>query len=206
MAGWFAEEGLVSDSAPVVAAEKNAGDPHYLPTAAHNEDDRDVTRCCLLDLWAKPDHPGAVFADITWVGIPRREVPARIAVAFKRGERRARRGGRARPAADLAPAKRSAAARSTARRWPCCASAGLRRRHPAPHGAQLSARRCTATASTWTTIETHDDRRLLTGTGFTIEPGVYFDRLRRPLGNQHDRGRPGRHGHRAAADRDNALL
>ena len=23
--------------------------------------------------------------------------------------------------------------------------------------------------------ETHDDRRLLPGTGFTIEPGVYFD-------------------------------
>jgi Xaa-Pro dipeptidase len=23
--------------------------------------------------------------------------------------------------------------------------------------------------------ETHDDRRLLEGTGFTIEPGVYFD-------------------------------
>ena len=23
--------------------------------------------------------------------------------------------------------------------------------------------------------ETHDDRRLLAGTGFTIEPGVYFD-------------------------------
>jgi Xaa-Pro aminopeptidase len=23
--------------------------------------------------------------------------------------------------------------------------------------------------------ETHDDRRLLVGTGFTIEPGVYFD-------------------------------
>jgi Xaa-Pro aminopeptidase len=25
--------------------------------------------------------------------------------------------------------------------------------------------------------ETHDDRRLLPGTGFTIEPGVYFDRF-----------------------------
>ena len=23
--------------------------------------------------------------------------------------------------------------------------------------------------------ETHDDRRLLPGTGFTVEPGVYFD-------------------------------
>jgi Xaa-Pro dipeptidase len=25
--------------------------------------------------------------------------------------------------------------------------------------------------------ETHDDRRLLPGTGFTIEPGLYFDRF-----------------------------
>ena len=25
--------------------------------------------------------------------------------------------------------------------------------------------------------ETHDERRLLPGTGFTIEPGVYFDRF-----------------------------
>ena len=33
MAAWFDEEGLVSDSHPVVAAQENAGDPHYLPTA-----------------------------------------------------------------------------------------------------------------------------------------------------------------------------
>src|SRR5687768_1772015 len=33
MVGWFAEEGLVSDSAPVVAIRENAGNPHYLPTA-----------------------------------------------------------------------------------------------------------------------------------------------------------------------------
>ena len=26
----------------------------------------------------------------------------------------------------------------------------------------------------WDALETHDDRRLLPGTGFTIEPGVYF--------------------------------
>ena len=25
--------------------------------------------------------------------------------------------------------------------------------------------------------ETHDERRLLTGSGFTIEPGIYFDRF-----------------------------
>ena len=30
----FAAEGLISDSAPVVGAQENAGNPHYLPTAA----------------------------------------------------------------------------------------------------------------------------------------------------------------------------
>ncbi|SVC32467.1 uncharacterized protein METZ01_LOCUS285321, partial [marine metagenome] len=32
MVNWFDEEGLVSDSAPVVAAQENSGNPHYLPT------------------------------------------------------------------------------------------------------------------------------------------------------------------------------
>src|SRR6185503_18817586 len=34
MAGWFRDEGLVSDSDPNVSAAENAGNPHYLPTAA----------------------------------------------------------------------------------------------------------------------------------------------------------------------------
>ena len=33
MAGWFREEGLVSDSDPVVSAAENAGNPHYFPDA-----------------------------------------------------------------------------------------------------------------------------------------------------------------------------
>src|SRR4030095_13530934 len=33
MVGWFEEEGLISDSAPVVAVDANAGNPHYLPAA-----------------------------------------------------------------------------------------------------------------------------------------------------------------------------
>src|SRR5688572_20461905 len=37
MVQWFEDEGLVSDSAPVVAVGGNAGNPHYLPT-------RDSTR------------------------------------------------------------------------------------------------------------------------------------------------------------------
>ena len=81
MAGWFAEAGLVSDSDPNVSAAENAGNPHYLPTAT-------VARAIhadelvLLDLWAKLSHPGAVFADITWMGYSGRRPPDRHVNAF----------------------------------------------------------------------------------------------------------------------------
>ena len=77
----FEEEGLVSDAPPVVAVGANAGNPHYLPTAEHN---RVITadEVLLLDLWGKKAQPGAVFADITWVGATARQAPAEPAAAF----------------------------------------------------------------------------------------------------------------------------
>jgi hypothetical protein len=64
MVQWFNEEGLLSDSAPVVAVDGNAGNPHYLPTV---EQWRPISadQVLLLDLWGKTKEPGAVFADIT---------------------------------------------------------------------------------------------------------------------------------------------
>jgi Xaa-Pro aminopeptidase len=64
----FQREHLVTDALPIVAANQNAGNPHYEPTA-------DNTRpihpgdFLLLDMWAKKDTPGAVFYDITWTGV-----------------------------------------------------------------------------------------------------------------------------------------
>src|SRR5262249_39136143 len=65
--GWLTDEGRVSDSAPVVAIRENAGNPHYLPTP---ETAKPIVadEVVLLDLWGKLATPGAVFADITWVG------------------------------------------------------------------------------------------------------------------------------------------
>ena len=81
MAAWFREEGLVSDSDPNVSAAENAGNPHYLPTAAvHRPIRRD--ELVLLDLWGKLERPGAVYADITWVGYTGHAVPERYARAF----------------------------------------------------------------------------------------------------------------------------
>ena len=81
MAGWFRDEGLISDSPPVVAAQENAGNPHYLPTAGQNRRIR-AEELVLLDLWAKKQDPGAVYADITWVGFTGRAVPGEMTGVF----------------------------------------------------------------------------------------------------------------------------
>ena len=60
MVGWFAEEGLVSDSAPVVAVGPHAGDPHYLPTK-ESATVIGPDELLLLDLWGKLGQTGAVW-------------------------------------------------------------------------------------------------------------------------------------------------
>src|SRR6266545_3915957 len=81
MCKWFSDEGLVSDSAPNVSAQENAGNPHYLPTADKNRP-IGANELLLLDLWGKLDHAGSVFADITWVGYTGRDVPDDMTNAF----------------------------------------------------------------------------------------------------------------------------
>jgi Xaa-Pro aminopeptidase len=171
MAGWFAEEGLVSDSAPVVAAERNAGDPHYLPTA---EATRTIGReeVLLLDLWGKLDAPGAVFADITWVGYTGREAPARIGKAFNAVKR-------ARDAAVELVQQRTRAGEEIRGFEVDRASMAVLRAagyddailHRTGHSLGEAVH---GNGVNMDDYETHDDRRLLPGTGFTIEPGVYF--------------------------------
>src|SRR5687767_1477910 len=81
MVGWFKDEGLISDSAPCVSAQENAGNPHYLATAATHRVIR-KDELVLLDLWGKLDKLGAVFADITWIGFTGPNVPDRMSKAF----------------------------------------------------------------------------------------------------------------------------
>ena len=174
MAAWFEEEGLVSDSPPVVAAQENAGDPHYLPTARRTRQIR-KDELVLLDLWAKKkDDPQAVFADITWVGFTGRDVPAEMAAAFEAiragarcGHRRWCRSQRAQQR-DLRGWQVDRAARDVLE------SAGFGERILHRTGHNLG-RDVHGNGVHMDDYETHDDRRLIPGTGFTIEPGLYFD-------------------------------
>jgi Xaa-Pro dipeptidase len=172
MTGWFRDEGLVSDSPPIVAAQENAGNPHYMPTAAANRvigPDEIV----LLDLWGKLDRQQAVFADITWVGYTGVRVPAPFEQAFDAV-------AAARDAAVTLVTRATREGREL-RGWEVdrAASSVLR---GAGYGAHVLHRTGHSLGEAvhgngvnMDDYETHDDRRLLAGAGFTIEPGLYFD-------------------------------
>jgi Xaa-Pro aminopeptidase len=169
---WFADEGLTSDSAPNVSAQENAGNPHYLPSAEHH---RAIGRneLLLLDLWGKLPDEGAVFADITWVGYTGSTVPDEMARAFTA----------VRDARDAAVAAVEEAVRAgrdvrgyeldrAARAVIEAAGYGRYIIHRTGHSLGETVHGNGAHLDDY---ETHDERRLLPGTGFTIEPGVYFE-------------------------------
>ena len=172
MAGWFEDAGLISDSRPVVAAQENAGDPHYLPTRARHLVIA-PNSVLLLDLWGKLTTPGAVYADITWVGYTGTVVPARYADVFAvicEGRdaavsllQRAAREGR-----ELRGWEVDRAARDR------IAGAGFGDRFVHRTGHSLG-EEVHGNGVHLDDFETHDERRLLPGSGVTVEPGVYFE-------------------------------
>jgi Xaa-Pro aminopeptidase len=172
MAGWFRDERLISDADPMVSVGPNAGNPHYLPTATVHRAIR-ADDLVLLDLWGKLDAPGAVFADITWMGYTGRAVPERFTRAFTA----------IRDARDAAVelVQSSVRAGRELRGWEVDRAAMTVLRdagyadnilHRTGHSLGTTVH---GNGVNMDDYETHDDRRLLAGSGFTIEPGVYFD-------------------------------
>lgn len=173
MLGWFEERGLQPDP-PNVSAQENAGNPHYMPSSG---DSRAIhpNELVLLDLWSKLRSPGAVFADITWVGFTGSKVPDEYARAFA-----AARDGRD---AAIELVRSSATAGTDLRGWQvdrACrdvierAGFGEMFIHRTGHSLGEEVH---GNGVHMDDYETRDDRRLIPGTGFTIEPGVYTDRF-----------------------------
>ena len=172
MVGWFKEEGLVAESAPCVSAQENAGNPHYLATAADHRVIR-KNELVLLDLWGKLAAPGTVYADITWMGFVGEAVPEAMTRAF--ATICVARDAAVTVVQDAAKAGRDVRgfeADRAARKVLIDAGYSDAILHRTGHslGEQVH-----GNGAHLDDYETHDERRLLPATGFTIEPGLYFE-------------------------------
>ncbi|MEZ5403629.1 MAG: M24 family metallopeptidase [Bryobacteraceae bacterium] len=170
----FERDGLFTDHGPIVGVNENAANPHYEPTAElHKEIARgDVV---LIDLWAKlAAAPDAVYYDITWTGFtgaPPADVENVFGVvtgARDAAIRFVREGVAA--GTEMAGYQVDDAARGH------IAAAGYGDWFVHRTGHSIG-RDVHGTGANMDNLETHDERRLIAGTCFSIEPGIYLDRF-----------------------------
>lgn len=177
--GAKAESGL-AEGGTIVAAGSNSASAHYEPVAGSSAV-LEAGEVLLIDLWGKvAGDPDAVFADQTWMGVLGDEGPPGFQEAWN-AVRAARDGAveliRSR-AADGAllggtevPLLTGAEVDREARRILEEAGFGEHIQHRLGHGMD---RALHGFGPNLDSVETRDERELVPGIGFSVEPGVYL--------------------------------
>ena len=166
----FEHAGLATNSPPIVGVDDHAANPHHDPAIIP---DTEIlpNQVLLLDLWAGVTHD-AVYADQTWMAYTGGDVPAEVekvwstvvaardqAVAVLKDKWRE---GWPVTGADLDDATREVIRRAGYADWFVHRTGHSIDRDLHGSGPHLD------------NYETHDDRRLLPGVGFSVEPGIYL--------------------------------
>jgi Xaa-Pro aminopeptidase len=164
----FETAGLETGDPPIVAAGANAADPHYGPSPNRPREIREG-ELLLIDLWAR--EPNGVYADQTWMGTVgppssravevweavRDARDASIALLRERGGKGSLRGGEVDTAARRVITER-----------------GLGDFFVHRTGHSIDPRDLHGSGPHLDDFETREERLLLPGVGFSIEPGVYL--------------------------------
>lgn len=169
MRGEFATCGLETDHGPNVSATENAANPHYEPSAAAPRLLR-AGDAILIDLWAT--EPGGIHADQTWmasIGAPSKRL-SDVWTAV-RDARDAALDFLSRRIAAGTPV-RGADADDAARAVIEKAGFGVYFTHRTGHS--IDARALHGSGPNIDNLETREERLLIPGVGFSVEPGVYI--------------------------------
>ncbi len=165
----FARVGLETDHGPDVAASESAANPHYVPSAAAP---RLVQRgdTLLVDLWAR--EPGGVYADQTWMASL--GTPSDRVVTIWEAVRDARDA-----ALTLLQTRIAAGVPVRGGEADDAARAVIEARGFGPQfwhrtGHSIDARELHGSGPQIDNLESRDDRLLIPGVGFSIEPGIYL--------------------------------
>jgi len=173
----FERENMVTDDPPIVAVNANSGNPHYEPGASHPVPIREGD-FVLLDVWAKKNTAGAVFYDITWVGIVGKAPSDRQRQIFKIVSE-ARDIG-VKTVQDAVAAVSSNSATKPIAGWEVDhavrnhikqAKFGEYFIHRTGHSIGTEVH---SNGANMDDLEIHDERRILPNSLFSIEPGIYL--------------------------------
>jgi Xaa-Pro aminopeptidase len=172
---WLSEamrrENLVWENGPNVSANANSSDSHYEPTANRSATIREDD-FILIDIWGRLERPGSVFYDITWTGVVGREPTDLEQHVFET----------VRDARDAAIAK---VEQAFSLGQPICGYEGDDAARTVINAAGLGdffthrtghniAHEIHGPGAHLDNLETHDERRILPYTCFSVEPGVYL--------------------------------
>ena len=166
----YARAGLVTDHPPIVGFQANSANPHYEPKAGA---DRRLARgdVLLLDLWAGVA-PGSVFADQTWMAFAGREPneDVRRAWCVVRDARDAAVALLRERWMNKEPVT-GAALDDAARAVITKAGFGEYFVHRTGHSID---RDLHGSGPHLDNFETADERTVIAGVGFSVEPGIYL--------------------------------
>jgi len=168
----FEEQGLTTDGAvPIVGFNDHPADPHFEPLEqiAYTLKPGDTI---LIDLWARRVDPPGIYYDVTWCGFAGAEPPAKYVEIFDVA-------CRARDAAlDLVRSQISAGqplkgfeVDRACRKVVVDAGYGDAFLHRTGHSI---GREVHGNGANIDDLETRDDRMIVPGTCFSIEPGIYL--------------------------------
>lgn len=168
----FAEEGLTDDGEhPIVGVNEHPADPHFEP----RPDNTYVIKhgdTLLIDLWARENQAHAIYYDITWCGYVGAQPPLQYVEIFD-VVRRARNAAR-----DFIRAKFQRGERcygyevdDVCRQVVEAAGYGEFFVHRTGHSIGHAVH---GNGVNMDNLETHDDREIMPGVCFSIEPGIYL--------------------------------
>ncbi len=165
------QAGLMTDGPAICAVNANSADPHYVPSRTHSSPIRKGD-WLLIDLCAKQDWPEAIYADITRVAVLADQPTAKQQKIFDI-VKNSRDAG-------IALVRERFSKQARIEGWEvdaCCRKvinqAGYRDYfiHRTGHSIDTHDH---GSGANLDHFETHDTRRLLPGSCFSIEPGIYL--------------------------------
>jgi Xaa-Pro dipeptidase len=166
----FGRAGLSADHGPIVAAGANAANPHYEPSADHA---RAIVQgeLLLIDLWAK-ERTG-VYADQTWMGAIGTPTPRMVEVFEAVRDARDAAIAMLRERVDAGAAVRGGELDDAARAVITRRGLGEYFTHRTGHS--IDPRELHGSGPHIDNLESRDERLLVPGIAFSIEPGVYLE-------------------------------